>query len=99
MRAVAPGEHERFHQTVSLAVLRLLRRRRCCSCDEHIVNLTLRNIHLKQGGPWLCDDVVSLPAVPCSALLFAFPQEGNKIVLATRAFQLSVWGPIIAELS
>ena len=44
----------------------------CRSCDEHIVNLTLRNIHLKQGGPWLCDDVVSLPAVPCSALLFAF---------------------------
>ena len=47
----------------------------CCSCDEHIVNLTLRNIHLKQGGPWLCDDVVSLPALPCTRTsLSGFPQ-------------------------
>jgi hypothetical protein len=29
----------------------------CSSCVEHIVNLTLRDIHLEVGGPWLCKDV------------------------------------------
>jgi hypothetical protein len=29
----------------------------CVGCVEHIVNLTLRDIHLTVGGPWLCTDV------------------------------------------
>ena len=29
----------------------------CPGCVEHIVNLTLRDIHLEAGGPWLCKDV------------------------------------------
>eukprot|EP01048_Picozoa_sp_COSAG05_P022477 COSAG05_NODE_4513_length_1483_cov_1.231214_1_plen_183_part_00 len=29
----------------------------CPGCVEHIVNLTLRTIHLEAGGPWLCNNV------------------------------------------
>ena len=32
----------------------------CPGCVEHIVNLTLRGIHLESGGGWLCHDVDGL---------------------------------------
>ena len=33
---------------------------RCAGCVEHVVNLTLRDIKLQAGGPWLCTDVDSV---------------------------------------
>jgi hypothetical protein len=35
----------------------------CPGCVEHVVNITLRDIHLQAGGPWLCNDVDSTNVV------------------------------------
>lgn len=32
----------------------------CPTCNEHIVNITLKDIEMETGGPWLCNDVDGL---------------------------------------